>query len=166
MADIEWEDAPEATPRADWLNLFRPKGERGFYCAVLCPRVCGLSTHWNDGTRIPCLKEKCSACHDGAPKRWYGYLAVCLLAGRQGAWTLGLKGLAELSAEAGAGLKQLFPPATDLTGKCLWIRRADNRPRSAVVVSQFALPKGLELPPGPDVQAAVRRLYKVWPGGK
>lgn len=50
------------------------QGMRGLH--ILSHDPLGARIHWIGSRSMPCIGDTCRLCHDGNPRRWYGWLAV------------------------------------------------------------------------------------------
>lgn len=160
---VNWTPAPG--PVSKWFPVVDPRqGEPPIDCTVLSLDLVGVYGHFDGSRFLPCLGPReldppgsvppCPTCEAGFRRRWRGYLGVALA--RNGRVVV-----LELTARAVQDCPPLIAWRNDLRGRRLRVQRL-GRNRQGRVVAQLLggdRLKPSDLPPPPDVEAALMRLW-------
>lgn len=160
---------PVPPPLVPILPILSPRpGHRPIEAVVLSEAVFGCYTHYEGERTRPCFwmevgpgpgsRVECPYCKQGLPRRWKGYVAV------QTARS-GRLALVELTRAAMELCPRLHPGRSSLRGVALVVTRIGTSRQGRVVAQardQFP-PGHPDLPPAPDVEAA---LIRLWMGGE
>lgn len=156
-SDISWADTPPPDDNRH-IPIINAPAVGYFRGVVVSRRLTGVWTHYVEPRTVPCTRAtgQCICIQDQLGARWRGYLSV--RAGQDG-----MLYLVELTPDAIRHCRVDFDnPDLDLRGCRLALYRAAKTKRAPVRVEierVAAVPD--QLPPEPDVKAA---LIRIWNG--
>jgi len=123
--------------------------------AVCSEAIQGYWTHWNGKRTTPCFggKGKCDGCKNALSRRWKGFLFVQTTDGQVTGWL-------ELTPLAAERLLNRMPEGAAVRGIQILVfrERAGKKSPLAVEIAGVS-PHALTLPPAPDVEKTLHRLW-------
>jgi hypothetical protein len=71
---LEFDTEIPQSARGLSLPVIRTPNKGTIHGLITCDNLIGTNTHFYGGRTVPCMREECDACKDGAPFRWHAYL--------------------------------------------------------------------------------------------
>jgi hypothetical protein len=157
---INWAEVPSTADERPMLKIIHAPIDGIADFIILSPHLVGVWTHWIDGRTQPCIKGIGCLCEaEELPTRWKGYLAAMAQGHDRPV-------LVELTANAARLLPacELEAPHGGIRGRFLRLSRASRRKTGPIEATLGpSAPEGKLLPPCPNVQA---ELQRIWTSGR
>ena len=151
----EFSNKPPEDPRGYGLPLVRTPTNGKLIVAITCDDMVGCPTHWFGARTTPCDGPDCTACKEGTPWRWHGYLSGLMNQTRRHVLT-------EFTAQACETIAKFRVAQGTLRGTILVAQRHRNRHNGRVLLT---LNPGdiekLNLPKAPDLISALSIIWNL-----
>jgi hypothetical protein len=148
---------PPATTLGPALRIVRTPTTGQLTAAVTSSDLLGCCTHFYQHHTIPCEAPDCPACAEGIGWRWHGWVSCILSTSQEHI-------LFEFTAEASDSLRRYRDTHGTLRGCILTANRVAPRQNARVVIrTRPSDPAKLQLPPQPDISAALSHIWGIPP---
>jgi len=154
---MQWKDRPPAPTEFGGIRLGRVQPGKDYEAIITSESMAGHDTHWWKRRTVPCTAPDCTACCEGTPARWHGYLSVFSTRTR-------IHSVLELTSLAAASVAEYEDRHGTLRGALLSASRLGNRPNSPVHVTIVPFDGDLRtLPRSIDLRRFLETIWSVKP---